>query len=102
MTHKGIGGLSASKYTRTGYLKAVWPGFLGAFLRSGLPRGPGKALRNVGAKPPTFLKAFPGPRGRPDLKIAPKKTWPDCFQVPSYVNGGCHESQGSRRDPDPQ
>ncbi len=26
-----------------------------------------------GAKPPTFLKALPGPRGRPDLKNAPNK-----------------------------
>ncbi len=26
-----------------------------------------------GAKPPTFWKVFPGPRGRPDLKNAPNK-----------------------------
>ncbi len=45
--------------------------FEGAFLRSGRPRGPGKALKMWGASPPTFLKAFPGPRGRPDLKNAP-------------------------------
>jgi hypothetical protein len=38
----------------------VWMHFWGAFLRSGWPRGPGRALKNVGA--------FPGPRGRPDLK----------------------------------
>ncbi len=36
----------------SGYLKAVWPGFWGAFLRSGRPRGPGKALQNVGATGP--------------------------------------------------
>ncbi len=32
----------------SGYLKAVWPEFLGTFLRSGRPRGPGKAFKNVG------------------------------------------------------
>ena len=30
-----------------------------------------------------FLKAFPGPRGRPDFKNAPKQIRPDCLQVPS-------------------
>ncbi len=35
-----------------------------------------------GAKPPTYLKAFPGPRDRPDLKSAPPKIRPDCLQVP--------------------
>ncbi len=34
-------------FERAGYLKAVWPDFLGAFLRSGRPRGPGKALKSV-------------------------------------------------------
>ncbi len=34
-----------------------------------------------GAKPPTFLKAFPGPRGWPDLKNAPQEIRPDCLQV---------------------
>ena len=37
-----------------------------------------------GAKPPTVLKVFSGPRGRPDLKKTPKKIRPDCLQVPSY------------------
>ncbi len=36
-----------------------------------------------GALPPAFLKVFPGPRGRPDLKNAPLKIRPDCLQVPS-------------------
>ena len=54
-------------FVLAGYLKEVWPDFRGAFLRSGQPRGPGKA------SPPTFLRAFPGPRGRPDIKIAPRK-----------------------------
>ena len=35
-----------------------------------------------GAKPPTFWKAFPSPRGRPDLKNAPPKIRPDWLQVP--------------------
>ncbi len=38
-----------------GYLKAVWPDLLGAFLRSGRPWGPQKALKSVGGKaPPPF------------------------------------------------
>ncbi len=38
-----------------GCLKAVWPDFLGAFLKSGRPRGPGKALKNVaGLRPSQF------------------------------------------------
>ena len=35
--------------------------------------------------PPTFLRAFPGPRGRPDLKNAPQQIRPDCRQVPSII-----------------
>ncbi len=35
-----------------------------------------------GASHPTFWKAFPGPRGRPDLKNAPQQIRPDCLQVP--------------------
>ncbi len=38
-----------------------------------------------GASPRTFLKAFSGPRGRPDLKNALKKTKPDCLHVPSLL-----------------
>ncbi len=50
----------------SGYLKAVWPGFLGVRFRGLVgPGGPEKLM------PPTFWKAFPGPRGRPDLKNAP-------------------------------
>ena len=52
-----------------------------------------------GASPPTFLKAFPGPRGRPDLKNAPPK---NPARLPSgtqrFIGGGgdfripnCHE-----------
>ncbi len=58
---------------------------LGAFLGSGRPRGPGKAFQNVGGEAPTFLKAFPGPRGRPNFKNAPpKNNRPDCLQVPRF------------------
>jgi hypothetical protein len=35
-----------------------------------------------GAKPPTFWRAFPGPRGRPDLKIAPPKSGQTAFRYP--------------------
>ncbi len=52
-------------------------------MRSGRPREPGKAFKNVGgfASPPTFLKAFPGPRGRPDLKKSGQAAfrYPECF-----------------------
>ncbi len=62
-------------------LKAVWPFFLSESLKSG-PGGPGKPSKMWVAKPPTFLRAFPGPRGRPDLKNAPKKTGQTAFKYP--------------------
>ncbi len=55
---------------------------MGCFLRSGRPRGPGKTLKKVGGFAPHILKAFPGPRGRPDLKNATRKNRPGCLQVP--------------------
>ncbi len=55
LVHLNVG----SAMFKSGYLKAVWPFFLGAFLKSGRPRGPGKALKN-----------------------APSKIRPDCLQVP--------------------
>ncbi len=85
--------ISDISWTWAGYLKAVWPDFVGAFLRSGRPRGPGKAFQNVGGEAPTDLKASPGPRGRPDLKNAAKKIRPDCLQVPSIWDLGI---QGTR------
>jgi hypothetical protein len=73
-------------------------------LRSGRPRGPGKAFQNVGGFPPPHFRGPPGPRGRPDLKIAPSgrapvapvagPPWPgprgrpDCPQVPSAGSSG--------------
>ncbi len=39
-----------------------------------------------GAKPPTFLNAFPAPRGRPDLKSAPPtKTGQIAFRHPVFL-----------------
>ena len=35
-----------------------------------------------GASPPSFLKAFAGPRGRPDLKNAPQKSGQTAFSYP--------------------
>ena len=47
---------------------------LGAFWRSGRPRGPGNAFKLWGGvAPPTFLRALPGPRSRPDPNNAPKQ-----------------------------
>ncbi len=49
-------------------------GFLGVrFFGLAGPWGPRKPCKMWGAKPPTFWKAFPGPRGRPDFKNAPPK-----------------------------
>ncbi len=45
------------------------------------PGGPGKPSKMWGASPLTFLKACPGPRGRPDLKNATHKIRPDCLPV---------------------
>jgi hypothetical protein len=54
-------------------------------LRAGRPRGPRKILKNVGGfVPPTDLKAFPGPRGRPDLKTHPKKPGQTAFRYPGH------------------
>ncbi len=52
-----------SAHAQPGYIKAVWPHFLAAFLRSGRPRGPGKALQNMGGFAPHMFEDFPGPPG---------------------------------------
>ncbi len=59
-------------------------GFVGCVLRSGRPRGPGKAFQNVGGEAPQILDGFPGTLGpaRPQECI-PQKFRPDCLQVPS-------------------
>ncbi len=54
-------------------------------MRSGRPRGPGKALQIVGGFAPTFLKAFPGPRGRPDFNNALKKPGQTAFRYPAHA-----------------
>ena len=61
-----------------GHFQAVWPVFLlGAFLKSGRPRGPGKAnpQKCGGCAPPTFLKAVLDntPFSRPGPVCLPQK-----------------------------
>jgi hypothetical protein len=41
---------------QTGHLKAVWPDFWDAFLRSGRPRGPRKAFKNAGGEAPHLFE----------------------------------------------
>ncbi len=67
----------------SGYLKAVWPGFWGAFLKSGRPRGPGKALKNVRGFAPHILEGFPGPPGPARLKKTPQKSGQTAFRYPA-------------------
>ncbi len=58
-----------------GYPKPVWPSFCwGAFLRSGRPRGPGKAFKSVGAFAPHIFEGFPGPPGPARLQTCTQKT----------------------------
>ncbi len=66
---------------KTGYPNAVWPDFLGACLRAGLPRGPGKPFKNVGGFAPHIFEAFPPPGpARPRKRT--QQIRPGCFQVP--------------------
>ena len=60
-------------------------GFIwGAFLRSGRPRRPGKALKNVGGFAPHMFEGLPGPPGpaRPQ-KRTPKKSGQTAFRYPA-------------------
>ncbi len=58
--------------SKAGYLKAVWPVFGGCLFEDWPAPGARAGPQIYGVvKPPTFLKAIPGPRGRPDLKHAP-------------------------------
>ena len=66
----------------TGYLKAVWPDFWGAFLRSGRPRGPRRAFQNVGGDAPHIFEGLPGPPGLARPQKRTQETRPDCLQVP--------------------
>ncbi len=53
----------------------VWPA----------PGGPGKPSKIWGAKPPTFLRAFPDSRGRPDFKTHPKNSGQTAFRYPEQL-----------------
>ncbi len=59
--------------------------FLGCVLKSGRPRGPGKALQNVGGEAPHIFEGSPGPPGPDRPENPPPKTQPDCLQIPSYT-----------------
>ncbi len=73
---------------RAGYPKAVWTDFWGEFLRSGRPRWPGKAFKNVGREGPHLFEGLPGPPGgRPDLKDAPRKSGQTAFRYPAREGG---------------
>ncbi len=76
--------LGTSWDRNTGYLRAVKPDFLGAFLRSCRPRGPGKAFKNVGGEAPHILQGLPGPPGPARPQKRTPKIRPDCLQVPSF------------------
>ncbi len=55
---------AASSYDQVAeYLKAVWPDFLAAFLRSGRHRVPGRAFKKVGDEAPHIFEGLPGPPG---------------------------------------
>ena len=59
----------------SGYLKAVWPDFVGCVFEVWLaPGGPGKPSKRWGPWPPTFLKAFPGTQPRVE---APRRAGPE-------------------------
>ena len=68
-----------------GYLKAVWPEFVGSVF--GVRAAPGGHSKMWGAKPPTFLDGLKASRGRPDPKNRPNKFRPDCLQVPRHMPG---------------
>ncbi len=59
-------------------------GFLGAFLRSGRPRGPGKAFKSVGGFASDISEGFPGPPG----PARPQKRNP---QTPARLPSGTQQ-----------
>ena len=77
-----------------GYLKAVWPDFGGAFLRSGRPRGTRKAFKSVGGFAPHLFEVFPGPPGPARLQKRTPQIPDDCLQVPR-TSPGAGSSTGS-------
>jgi hypothetical protein len=52
----------------------ILPDFWVSWGGSGGHRGPGKALKNVGADGPHNFEGFPGPRGPPDLPHETQKS----------------------------
>ncbi len=62
-------------------------------MRSGRPRGPEKALKNVGAKPPTFFKASGAGQ---TSKMEPNKFGQTAFR---YPDSGKVMSGAVRTDP---
>ncbi len=59
-------------------------GFVGAFMRSGRPRGPRKA----GGFAPYILEGFPEPPGQARHHKCTQQIRPDCLQIPSLKKGG--------------
>ena len=60
-------------------------GFLGCVFEVWPAPGARESLQKGGGlRPQTFLKAFPGPRGRPDLKNAPNKSGQTVSRYPTF------------------
>ncbi len=58
--------------------------FGGACLKSGRPRGPGKALRKAGSEAPDIFEGFPGPPGPGQTsKMHPQKSGQTAFKYPA-------------------
>jgi hypothetical protein len=72
-----------------GFLKAVWPDFMGSFSRSGRPRGPGKAFKSVGGRsPPHFGRPSRAPGSGQTSKTHPTN--------PARLPSGTQKSKTSR------
>ncbi len=66
-------------------------------MRSGRPRGPGRALKKMGGFAPHIFEGLPRPpraghtsknappKNRPDCLLVPPKIRPDCLQVPRGI-----------------
>ncbi len=60
--------------------------FPGTFLKSGRPRGPGEALKNVGGLAYRIFEGFPGPPGAGQTsKMNPKNFGQTAFSYPVVV-----------------
>ena len=58
---------------------------LGAFVRSGRQRGPGKSFQEGGGRSPHILEGSPGPPGPARPQTCTPQIRPDCLQVPSFI-----------------